>query len=227
MWNCTFVLTHLGSFLTLWWGSLSAPSSPAGAVPGLPIQPVLLAASSGRVHQGAHLEQGRCVCPGTAGKPCLLTGSQTPPSSACCSSGMFALSSAPAPGKPCPALPREAGCSRGCWHEEICLLLLLPLRLLGICKHKIASSRTGRRRNVGIREEVVTKRRGLEFSCCQQQLPPFFRAPLSWPGGSGQYLWVKMRDEGGGKTTALLMLFSEHCFAFGKKFFKDQLNTMI
>lgn len=72
---------------------------------------------------------------------------------------------------------------------------------------------------MGIREEVVTKRRWLEFLCRQQQVSPFFSAPLPWPWASGQYLWVEMRDEGGGKTTALLMLFSMHCFALGKNVF--------
>lgn len=113
MWNRTFLLTHLGFLLTLWWNawrSLSAPSNPAGAVAGLSIQPVLPGASSGSVYEGAHLALSRCVCSGSAGKPRLLTGSQTPPSSTCCSTEMFALGSPPAAGQPCPALPRDAGC---------------------------------------------------------------------------------------------------------------------
>lgn len=99
------------------------------------------------------------------------------------------------------------------------LLLLLALRLLGICKHNIASSRTERRRNGGIREEVVTKRRWLEFFVGNNRFTPFSVLLYRGLGEVGQYPWVKMRHEGGGKTTALLMLFSELCFALEKNVF--------
>lgn len=72
---------------------------------------------------------------------------------------------------------------------------------------------------MGIREEVVTKSAGLDFHAGNnRRFPHLFLLLHHGLGELGQYLWMKMRDEGGGKSTALLMFFSELGFARGKCF---------
>lgn len=72
---------------------------------------------------------------------------------------------------------------------------------------------------MGIREEVVTKSVGLNFHAGNNRRFPHLSLLLHQGLGElGQYLWMKTRDEGGGKTTALLIFFSEHGFAVGKCF---------
>jgi len=103
-----------------------------------------------------------------------------------------------------------------------CAYFSFPLRLsfLGICKHKTASPRTERRRKVGIRKEVVTRSAGRNF-CAGNNTGRFPHLSLLLHHGLGelrQYLWMKMGDEIGGKTVALLMFFLDRDFALGKSF---------
>lgn len=65
----------------------------------------------------------------------------------------------------------------------------------------------------------MTKSAGLNFHALNNRRFPYLSLLLHHGLGElGQPLWMKMREESGGKTTALLTFFSEHGFALGKCF---------
>lgn len=72
---------------------------------------------------------------------------------------------------------------------------------------------------MGIWEEVASKSTGLNFHAVNnRRLPHLSLLLYHGLGVLQQYLWMKMRDEGGGKTIDLLTFFSEHSFPLGKCF---------
>lgn len=158
----------------------------------------------------AQLALGRYVCPGSAGKPWLLTGIQTAPNSA---AGLRCLLCAQRPALP--ALPCRGIASRACWHRRCSCNSCFLGGSLASANTRLPPQEQRGGEMWGWGRKWWQKGTGWNFHAGSNRFPRF--SLLLYLDEVEQYLWMKMGDEGGGK--ALLRLFPEHCFAFGRNVF--------